>query len=178
MVAPPEPIVHGAVVVDGQRFDVAIRSEFLFVDALAWFEHQRKKHSELAERGVEEGDEEFAAEMREVADQVAELLCAGRPLEQPGIWPAIRNRSFVLPWRVEDDPAAIRSYLRSLVEFGVASAAENPTFLIRCGGDDKEFLATERLRAQLRFAHPLAAKLVDAEEIRMRLAGTLGETRK
>ena len=169
MVASPESIVHGIVLVDGERYAIAIRSEFLFIDALAWFEHQRKKHLELAKRGTEEGDEEFATEMREVADQVAELVRAGRPLNQPGIWPQIRNRSLVQPWRVEDDHASVRSYLKSLIEFGVASDAENPIFLVRCD-DGGELLATERLRAQVRFAGPFAAKLVDCEEILRRLS--------
>lgn len=165
MSADLDSIVHGVVILDGERYHLAIRSEMLIVDAVAWFEYEREKHARMATEAKADGDDGFACDMKEVAEEIAALLAAGRPLDQPGLWPQVRNRSVLMPWRVEDNPAAIRAYARTLLEFGSVSDRDELDFVLRVDEGGGEIHATSRLRNQARFASPLRAHVVDRETL-------------
>ena len=169
MVASVASTVHGIIVADGRRFSVELKPELLIVDAKAWFVRQIERHVALGRAAERDGDKDFANEMREVADQVAALIEAGRPLRQTGMWPQIHNRSLMQPWAVDDDADSRRAFALRLVEFGTTSDSGDPCFLLRCHEGIGELVATERLRAQALFSSPFATKIVQASDLRRRL---------
>lgn len=165
----PEDLVHGVVAVDGQRFKIDLKPEMLYIDAAAWFARERERHLALAEDAMRDGDEDFATEMREVADQIATLIARESCVRLPGMWPQIYNRSLIQPWTVADTPQAMRSYVRNVIEFGAASESDQSDFLMICDNGRHEFLVVDRLRAQAKFARPFTVEIVAPEEIQRRL---------
>lgn len=167
MYATPDNLARGVVVVDRRRSAISLRSELLYVDGLSWFRHQGARQFDLAEAARRDGDEGLAAEREATAERILAYAERTYRVRHPDMGVGVCNRSELSPWSVDDTPQAMRSYARSLVEFGRPSSADDADFLL-C--DEGELLLVERLRPQLRFARPFRATIVEPAEIQRRLA--------
>lgn len=168
MFATPDNLARGAVVVDGRRFTISLRSELLYADGPSWFRHQAERQLDLAEAARRDGDEGLANEREATARKITAFAERTYRVRHPDMGVGVCNRSELSPWSVDDTPEAMLSYARSLVEFGRPPSADDADFLLL--GDEAELLLVERLRPQSRFARPFRATIVEPAEIQRRLA--------
>lgn len=164
--ATPDNLARGVVVVDGHSSSIALRSELLYVDGLAWFRYQSDRQLDLAEGARRDGDARLAAEMEATSRQITAFSEGRSQLRSPTLGYGVCNRSELKPWSVDDTPEAMRSYARCLIDFGRTLTEGGTDFLLFEAG---ELLLTERLRPQSRFARPFRATIVGSEEIERRL---------
>lgn len=157
----------GSILLDGKIRRIQVEKPLLTPDAPTWLEHTRKRLIQEAESAVADGDDVFAREMRQSADEISELLASRSTARLEGVWPAVEKRARLRSWSIKTISDA-RSYAQELVDYSETSeSAAEDEFLFVVSEAMAKLYVSKGLFALARHSGIVQVQVVEVPELTM-----------
>lgn len=169
---PIESVVCGRFLFEAESYDLRVQRDLLYIDAPTWLTSIRQRHLDEAERAFQDGDDEFAAEMRSIACQIESLLRDRFAVQVNTLWPQIVNRCRLRSWAIESNNDA-RSFAREIADCSINSEADSKVdFVVDLRRGHPKLYVSHALRTVAKYAGAFEANVLDNDEMEALVART------
>lgn len=165
----PKPLadrtVIGCVVIDGGLTRISVDRDLLYPDAPSWLAEQSRRFHAEGDAAAAAGDENFALEMRDLAQEVETLLSNRTAGNLASLWPLMSKRPRLRSWAVTDTDDA-RAYSQELIDVSVTTDGPEPNqFLLIADDIGARLFATEKLKTLAKYSGAFAAKILEPADL-------------